>query len=63
MTLRIGDKVVIASDDYRHKPSGDLLSARAVVTDIKWNMTQVRYTDGHIEWIESKRVYLQDVRL
>lgn len=57
MTLRIGDKVIIASKGKFHKPDITSNNNRGQMIDIKWNMAFIRYNDGATEWIELNRVY------
>lgn len=55
MNLKVGDQIVINPDYYRKKeiPTHTL---RGVIKEVKWNMFQVRFDNGAIEWIDSKSV-------
>ena len=56
MTLRIGDRVVIASNG---KPAVLIPndSCRGNLIDMKWNLGLVRFNDDETEWLELKRIY------
>lgn len=54
MTLRIGDRVVVASNG---RPDIKLPAMRGVLIDMKWNLGLVRFNDHELDWFDLKRIY------
>ena len=57
MKLRIGDKVIVASEGKRNKPQEATANTRGRIEDWKWNMARVHFENGSMEWVELTRVY------
>jgi hypothetical protein len=57
MTLRIGDRVMVASQG---KPPIYHPAMRGVLVDIKWNLGLVKFSDDTTDWYPLKRIHKND---
>jgi hypothetical protein len=55
MDFKIGQGVVLSPSFYRDKLLGHTL--RGLVKEVKWNMVLVQFSNGQVEWIDSKYLY------